>query len=66
MEVKARARCARYVWGSIRGRTRSRRGAEAVMSLCKTSGRSDDMAIQGETTNSRERQQFWGDVFRVG
>lgn len=65
MEVKARARCAKYVWGSDRGRTRKCRGGEAVMSLCKTSGRSDGMVIQGETTNSRERQQFWGMCFEL-
>ena len=37
-----------------------------MISLCKTSGRSDDMVIQDEATNSKERQQFWRDVFRVG
>jgi hypothetical protein len=37
-----------------------------VTSLWKTSGRSDDMVVQSQTTNLEERQRLWETVFRVG
>lgn len=51
MEVKARARRDRCVWGIVRGRTRRCRGDDAFVSVCNTSGRKDDMVVQRQTTN---------------
>lgn len=55
MEVKARARRDRCVWGIVRGWTRRCRGDDALMSLCKMSGRNDDMVVQRQTTNLIKR-----------
>lgn len=55
MEVKARVRRDRCVWGIVRGRTRRCRGDDGLVSLCKTSGRNDDMVVQRQTTNLIKR-----------